>query len=115
MPAVADEPKLVSVKLRQSIASPGTSAEKGDVVNVTPLEAHRLVKRGLAEPLENSPLPKLDAADAKKVNVVHVATVRAKGNRAIVEPLETKLARDAEEKRKKQENRRNGIEEEDEL
>lgn len=109
--AASDEPKTFPVKLRQSLASPGSSFEKGDIYEAaTAVEAHRLVARGIAEKVGD--LPKLTAAEVKQVNLFDVATVKAKGNRVRVEPLEVKQARDAEEKRRKREQPRGQVDDE---
>ena len=112
MAAIAEATKY-RVRLRQSLAGPGISSEKGDTVEVTAIDGHRMVHRGIAEEIDpDKPvLPKLSKEDEKRVRMKDVATVRAKGNSAKVEPLEDRLAREAAERVKK---RNHPVPEEDE-
>lgn len=66
--------KLYSVRLTQSLASPESSHERGDVVEMPLLEARRLVVRGIATELAEAPLPKATAEEMAAARVKAVET-----------------------------------------
>jgi hypothetical protein len=70
-----EAPEFVKVKAMCSFASPGWSCEKGETVEVPLADARRMISRGLAQELKDSPLPKPTREEAEAARVVEVATV----------------------------------------
>jgi len=77
--AVPTKDARVSVMAKCSFGAPGFCCEKGDAIEVPLADARRMIQRGLAAELKDSPLPRASDDDAEAARVVEVETVEVTG------------------------------------